>query len=182
MCLLFPSIFTNHWWLLILAVIAFAILFVTYKTKQLASVHQTKRYTVGSLLFPIPVYLCFLMVEKADNNLYFYLPVSLLAISDTAAEIGGNLWGHRTAKFFKEQKTLAGTLSFLATALIVCFCWLNTVNGFTLNDVILFTLIISVCTAVTETVTLHGWDNLSVPAITVLLLLLFLTTHPDKLN
>ena len=182
MCLLFPSIFSTHWWLLILAVIAFTILFVTYKTKQLASIHQTKRYSVGSILFPVPIYLCFLIAEKSGNNLYFYLPVSLLAISDTAAEIGGNLWGQHTRGFFKGQKTLAGSLCFLITAIIVCLGWLYAGTTLSLSTVLLFSFVISLFAAITETITLHGWDNLSVPAITILLVSLLLTTHPDKIS
>jgi len=181
MCLLFPSIFTNHWWLLILAGIAFIILLVTYKTKQLASIHQTKRYSVGSVLFPVPVYLCFLISEKAENTLYFYLPISLLAISDTAAEIGGNLWGQHTRSFFRGQKTLAGSLCFFITAFFVCFICFRA-NSLHLDHILFFSIIISLCTAITETITLHGWDNLSVPAITVLLLSLLLINFSGQLS
>ena len=115
MCLLFPSIFTSHWWLLVLAMVAFIILLITYKRKMLPSVHRTKRYSLGSVLFPIPVYLCFAFAEWQQNSLFYYIPISLLAIADTSAEIGGNLWGHLTKKFFGGQKTLAGPLCFLFT-------------------------------------------------------------------
>jgi len=106
------------------------------------------------------------------------LPVSLLAISDTAAEIGGNLWGRYTMSFFKEQKTLAGSLCFFITAVIVCFIWFRLFSSLSLINILLVSLVISLCTAITETLTLHGWDNLTVPAITVLLLLFFLTNYP----
>src|SRR4051812_14419108 len=91
--LLLPRFFTSHWPVLILASIAFVLLFVTYRKKLLPSVHQVKRQTVGSVLFPLPVYGCFLIASLKENYLLFYLPISLLAIADTAAEIGGNKWG-----------------------------------------------------------------------------------------
>jgi len=172
MCLLFPSIFTSHWWLLILATIAFIILLITYRRKMLPSVHQTKRYSLGSVLFPIPVYLCFAFAEWQHNSLFYY--ISLLAIADTSAEIGGNLWGHLTKRFFGGQKTLAGTLCFLFTSLIVCFIWLNVVSLFPVQEALKIIFIISVSTAITETITLHGWDNLSVPAVAVVMLWVFL--------
>src|SRR5690349_14235552 len=56
MCLLFPRFFTSHWWLLPLAVISFLLLFITRQRKMLNSIHKTRRRTVGSILFPIPVY------------------------------------------------------------------------------------------------------------------------------
>ncbi len=167
MCLLFPSIFTSHWWLLPLAMIAFMVLLVTYRKKLLPSVHQTKRYSLGSVLFPLPVYLCFLFAELQENSLFYYIPISLLAIADTAAETGGNSFGHKTKQFFGGQKTLAGTISFFITAFLVCFIWLNVVSLFPVGEAIKITLIISFSTAITETVTLHGWDNLSVPLVTI---------------
>ena len=175
MCLLFPSIFNSHWWLLVLAAVAFSILLITYKKKLLPSVHQTKRYSLGSVLFPIPVYLCFLFAELQQNFLFFYIPVSLLAISDTAAEIGGNTWGHKTKQFFGGQKTLAGSASFFITAFLVCFIWLNLVTLFPAAEATKISLIISFSTAITETVTLHGWDNLSVPAVATVVLYCFLS-------
>jgi len=170
MCLLFPGCFTSHWWVLGLTAVAFIILLITYKRKLLPQIHETKRSSVGSVLFPVPVYACFLAAELNQNNLYFYLPVSLLAISDTAAETGGALWGERSRKFFNGQKTLAGSLSFLATALFVSIGWLYIGFHLPLADSILSGMAITIAATITELVTLHGWDNLTVPAVTIFLL------------
>jgi phytol kinase len=132
---------------------------------MLASVHQVGRYSVGSVLFPIPVYFCFLLAEWQQNDLYYYIPISLLAVSDTAAEIGGHQWGHLTKKFFGGQKSFAGTLSFFVTAIMVCFCWLYFGYHTPLIDSIKIGLVIAFTTSIAELVTLHGWDNLSVPAM-----------------
>src|SRR6185503_17602336 len=56
--LMLPLFFHSHWWVLGLTAIAFIILLITYLKKMLPSVHQVKRYSVGSLLFPLPVYAC----------------------------------------------------------------------------------------------------------------------------
>lgn len=174
MCLLFPSFFHSHWWLLPLATLAFLLLFISYRKKLLPSVHLTKRHSVGSVLFPLPVYVCFLTADILHDNLYFYLPVSLLTISDTAAEIGGNKWGYRSKKFFAGQKTLAGSVSFFITALPLICGWLYFMNNNQpLINIAAAGLIIAFITTVTELITLHGWDNLSVPAVTLLLIMLF---------
>jgi phytol kinase len=174
MCLLFPAIFNSHWWVLALAVVAFTILLVTYKRKMLPSVHQTKRYTLGSIIFPIPVYVCFLLAEINNNNLFFYLPVSLLAISDTVAEIGGNRWGHLTRQFFAGQKTLAGSACFFITAILVNTGWLYFGYHLPVIEVLKIGLLISLLTTIAELITLHGWDNLTVPGVAILLLILLL--------
>jgi phytol kinase len=174
MCLLFPRFFNSHWWVLVLAVVSFLLLFITYRKKMLPSIHQTRRPSIGSVLFPIPVYICFLIAEINQNELFFYLPVSLLTLADTAAEIGGNKWGHLTRKFFNGQKTLAGSLCFAITAMAICFVWLILVYHYPLEVFIKTGLIISLLTALAELVTLHGWDNLTIPAVALVILQAFM--------
>lgn len=171
MCLLFPSFFHSHWWLLPLITISFLLLLITYKMKMLPSVHQTKRSSIGSVLFPIPVYGCFLAAELMNNQLFYYLPITLLTISDTAAETGGNRWGHLSKQFFNGQKTLAGSLSFFFTSLVVVSCWFYFGYHWQIDSIIVTGLIIAVVSTITELITLRGWDNLSVPAVVVLILL-----------
>jgi phytol kinase len=169
-----PLFFHSHWWVLALTGVAFVILLVTYMRKWLPAVHQINRNSIGSVLFPVPVYLCFLIATLTQNNLYFWLPISLLAISDTAAEIGGQLWGAKTRQFFNGQKTMAGTLSFAVTALLVNTGWLYFGFHLPVRDVLLLTVLITLFSAGAELVTLHGWDNLTVPAIAALIIYLFL--------
>ncbi len=163
-CLLLPRFFTSHWWILALTSSAFLLLFSTYLMNRLHSVHKTRRNSIGSIIFPIPVYFCFLAAETLHNNLFFYLPVSLLAISDTSAEIAGTRWGHLTRQFFNGQKTLAGTLAFFGSALVICFGWLSYYD-LPVQKIIMGTLFISIVASLAELVTLKGWDNLTIPVI-----------------
>lgn len=173
MSIFLPLFFHSHWWVLALAGIAFAILLFTYIRKLLPAVHETKRYSLGSVLFPVPVYGCFLIAELRQDNLLFWLPISLLAISDTAAEIGGHLWGAGTKQFFNGQKTMAGTLSFGATAILVNIGWLFAGFHLPASEVIILTVMLTLLCALAELVTLHGWDNLTVPATAIIILLFF---------
>lgn len=169
LCLLLPLFFASHWWVLVLASLSFLLLLITYLTNMLQSVHKTKRYSIGSVIFPIPVYFCFLFADRIDNNLFFLLPISLLTISDTAAEIAGKRWGHLGKQFFNGQKTLAGTIAFLITAIFICIGWLCYFD-FAVHQIVIMTLILSVSASVMELLTLRGWDNLTMPVITVFLL------------
>jgi phytol kinase len=173
MCLFFPLFFKSHWWVLALASTAFCILLITYKRKMLPAVHATKRYSLGSVLFPFPVYGCFLIAELNHSDLLFYLPISLLAISDTAAEIGGNKWGAKSKQFSNGQKTLAGTICFFITAILVSFGWLYFGFHLQLADALKITIIVAALSSISELVTLHGWDNITVPMVTVLILQAF---------
>lgn len=170
LCLLLPSVFQSHWWVLALAMAAFLILLYTFLRKMLPSIHETRRYSIGSVLFPLPVYGCFLAAELNHQDIFFYLPVSLLAISDTAAEFGGAAWGAKTRSFFHGQKSLAGTLCFFFTAILVTAGWLYfRTDGSAMHILLIGGLIVLLATAA-ELVTLHGWDNLTVPAVTVICL------------
>jgi len=173
LCLLLPEFFSSHWWVLTLTLLSFLLLLITYHNNVLHSIHKTKRYSIGSIIFPIPVYFCFLTADMADNNLFFFLPVSLLTISDTAAETAGKRWGYLSKQFFNGQKTLAGTIAFLITALILSIGWLYYFN-FPLQQIIITTIILSLSASLMELLTLKGWDNLTVPMITVLVLWLLL--------
>lgn len=172
-CLFLPVFFDSHWWVLALASLSFLLLLITYLKNMLHSVHKTKRYSIGSIIFPVPVYVCFLIAEKTGNNLFFFLPVSLLTISDTAAETAGKKWGHLSRQFFNGQKTLAGTIAFFVTAVVVSAAWLCYYN-LPLQQIIFITLIVSLFAAVVESLTLKGWDNLTMPGVTVVILWLFL--------
>jgi phytol kinase len=165
MCLLFPVFFHSHWWLLPLALISFLILLVSYCRNWLGSIHQTKRRSIGSVIFPIPVYGCFLLAQLMQDNLFFYIPISLLTISDTAAEMAGNRWGHKGRSFFNGQKTLVGALAFFITAIPVSFCWLYCNHRFDIPHALIYSILIAGIAAATELVTLNGWDNLSVPVV-----------------
>jgi phytol kinase len=173
MCLFFPYFFTSHWQVLILSSVAFAVLLVTFRSKLLPSVHQTKRNSIGSVLFPIPVYLCFLIATLKGNYLFYYLPIALLTIADTAAEIGGNKWGHLTKQIFGGQKTLAGSFCFLIAASLVTIILLGPVYHLSFTDSLKIGIPVVALTSIAELVTLHGWDNLSVPAVTVAILFIF---------
>lgn len=172
-CLLLPRFFTSHWWVLALTFSAFLLLLITYLMNLLQSVHKTKRNSIGSIIFPIPVYCCFLAADSLHNDLFFYLPVSLLAISDTSAEIAGTRWGHLTKQFFNGQKTLAGTLAFFGTALLICFGWLWYYN-LSVQEMIVGTLVISIVASLAELLTLKGWDNLTIPVITGIIIWIFI--------
>ena len=107
--------------------------------------------------------------------MYFYLPISLLVISDTAAEIGGNTrWGYQGKQFFNGQKTLAGSVCFFITATLVSAGWLYMGCHLPIVSLLKTGLLISLLATMAELVTLHGWDNLTVPATALLLLGLLL--------
>jgi phytol kinase len=140
----------------------------------LPSIHKTRRVSFGSILFPIPIYFCFLASANWNNSVFFYLPVFLLTISDTLAEWGGHKWGAQTISFFNKQKTLAGSLCFAISAFIICVAVLFYFVSTSTAQLLGYSFLLMFTTTLAELLTLKGFDNITVPAAALLLLHSFL--------
>jgi phytol kinase len=165
-----PLFFTSHWWVLILCSLAFLLLLFTYLKQWLPAVHQTNRNSIGSIIFPIPLYLCFLIAENRNDELLFYLPISFLTISDAIAQWTGEKWKLHSLQLMNKQKTLIGSTCFAVSALLIATGW-AIVFGLGFEQIILLAFTTSLIAAITELISTKGWDNLTVPLITVACLL-----------
>lgn len=169
-----PAFFTSHRWVLVICSLAFLLLLFTYTMQWLPAVHQTRRSSIGSFIFPIPLYLCFLIAENRNDELLFYLPISFLTISDTIAEWSGKRWEGHSLRLMNQQKTLIGSTFFAISALLIATGW-GIAFGLRFEQIILIAITVSLIATVTELISTKGWDNLTVPLITVACLL-FLKT------
>lgn len=173
-----PYMFNSHWYVLILALVFFAVLFITQKGKLLNSIHDIKRKSIGSYLLPLSIYLTFLAAELYQNKFIYILPMLILAICDPMAAILGMnikkyngriiLFGH------KFKKTWLGSGAFFAMSLIIAIIALYYYRGF--FDFKTFWLATTV--ALTGTIAeLFGWrgsDNLTIPLSILLILVICL--------
>ena len=166
-----PLFFTSHWWVLVLCALAFLLLLFTYMKHWLPSIHQTQRKSIGSVIYPIPVYLCFLVASQKNNELLFYLPISLLTVSDTIAEIGGRKWGQQSRKLMHNQKSLIGSISFAVSALLISIAW-GVSFDFSIQQISILSITTTLIATTAEMVSTRGWDNITVPLSGLLCLLL----------
>ncbi|MDJ1469787.1 phosphatidate cytidylyltransferase [Cytophagaceae bacterium DM2B3-1] len=167
--LLFPLFFKSYLWVLLLCTLAFTILLATRILGKLSSVHQVRRKSIGSVIFPIPICICFWVSENLNNTLLFHLPVLVLSISDTFAEIGGKKWGH-TSMRFSGGKTLIGSIFFAASCLVISLFVFSIGSSLNIAQQLFFSLIITLCATLTESVSFKGLDNLTVPIVVLLVL------------
>ena len=171
LALCMPLLLPTHWWVLGLCLLAFFLLLFTYLLNYLQGIHGTKRKSIGSIIFPVPVYICFLCSEIWNSNLLFYLPICLLTIADPIAEWGGKKWGHLTKSFFNHQKTLAGTICFAIAAFVLSISITSAYNR-SLIGVLMISIAVPVVSGLSELISLKGWDNITVPLSSLLILLL----------
>jgi phytol kinase len=166
--LFLPYFIDSHWYVLGLCSIAFLTLLITWIRKDLPGIHKTKRKSVGSVIFPIPIYVCFAVTScEGDNEMLFHIPVLLLTFSDTFAELGGKKWGKYGPAFFRGKKTLIGSLFFLASSVGIILLYI--VGGINTpdNEDLLKLVSIAFIATIVELVSMNGWDNLTVPLAVV---------------
>ena len=174
----FPYIFPSHWYVLVLAFLFFAALFITQYSKQLKSIHDIDRKSIGSYLLPLSIYVTFLISESLGNKFIYILPMMILAICDPMAAILGinikNYNGRIKLFGYKFNKTWLGSGAFFVTSLVISiialyFHW----EAFDLKT---FWLALAVAGASTlgELFSWRGSDNLTIPLSVVVILMLFM--------
>ncbi|HSH50716.1 MAG TPA: phosphatidate cytidylyltransferase [Bacteroidales bacterium] len=174
----FPYIFTSHWYILILAAIFFIVLFITQHKKQLKSIHDINRKSIGSYLLPISIYATFLVSELANNKFIYILPMLILAICDPMASILGmnitknngriKIFGH------KLNKTWLGSVAFMVISFLISMIALYFNRGVFDLKTFWLALAIAFTSTIAELISWRGSDNLSIPLSVVLMLILFL--------
>jgi phytol kinase len=174
----FPYIFTSHWYVLILATIFFIVLFVTQYSKQLKSIHDIERKSVGSYLLPFSIYITFLISCLLHNKFLYILPMLILAVCDPMAAILGINAKKNNGKIklfgIKTEKTIIGSLAFLVTSFVISIIALYFHRlAFDLKTFWL-ALTVAVAGTLAELVGWRGSDNLSIPLTVILILILFL--------
>jgi dolichol kinase len=174
----FPYIFTSHWYVLVLASLFCAVLFITHQIKQLKSIHDIERKSIGSYLLPLSIYVTFLISDLSDDKFIFMLPMLILAISDPmAAILGINIVNYNgKIKIFgrKLSKTYLGSGAFFVSSFIISL--IAFYFHFKVFDLKTFwlALIIAVTGTLAELISWRGSDNLTIPLSIVLVLVLFL--------
>jgi len=174
----FPYVFTSHWYILILATFFFAALFITQHAKQLKSIHDINRKSIGSYLLPLSIYVTFLVSFQMNNKFIFILPMLILAVCDPMAAILGMNFkkNNRQIQIFgiQTKKTIIGSGAFWVTAFIISIIALYFHRDVFDLKTFWLALIIAIVGMVAELLSWRGSDNLTIPVSVMLVLVLFL--------
>lgn len=167
--LLFPVFFDNIRMVGLICALFILVLNFSKPLGLLPSINNVDRRTYGSILFPVAVFIAYAAYETQGKDLlFFYLPVLTLAISDLCAAMVGKRYPLRKLGFAGEPKSLGGFLAFFCSAalLYVVFIYL----GYHIS--IPGLVIIALLGAITELLSPRGFDNISIPLIVILGLML----------
>lgn len=174
----FPYLFTDHWYVLILAVAFFFVLFISRHGTQLKSIHDIERKSVGSYLLPLSIYLTFLISNLLENKFLYILPIIILAVCDPMAGILGiNLKknNHRIKILgIKTKKTILGSGSFFLSGFIISIIALYFNRMVFDFKTFCLALAIAVVSTIAEMISWRGSDNLFIPMSVIAMMILFL--------
>jgi phytol kinase len=178
--ILFPLLLHSHWNVLFLCGSFAFILMLSMRYGYLPSINAIQRKSHGSLCYPLAVYVSFLfyeiMAKSGATNLppllFFYLPVLIMAICDPAAALVGRRWPIRKFLVGSGTKSLAGsaTFFFVAVALTVGLVLMIQPVSIAAWQLIVLAFLVGSTTCLTEAFTPHGFDNLTIPLVTMLVL------------
>jgi phosphatidate cytidylyltransferase/phytol kinase len=170
--LTFPLFLTNHWLVLALCLSFAGLLLGSLALGLLPSINAVGRFTLGSLAYPAAIYGTFLVYSHYHSLLYFYYPVLTLTICDPIAALVGRKTGWKKYSIANEHKSLSGSLAFFVAALILGFVLLSAMD-FALGLPALITVcLVAAISAITEGISPKGLDNITIPAVVILILLL----------
>lgn len=168
--LLFPVMLTNHLWVMLICGSFLLILLLSLKFSFLPSINAIKRFTLGSVLYPVAVYFSFYVYSlhqdaSQGSRIWFYLPVLVMAFADPVASLSGRKWPKGVYRIGNETKTLTGTMFFFVVALLVCAIIQLLLSGTASFSPVLwiFFVLIAMATAGIEAISKKGVDNLSIP-------------------
>lgn len=170
--LLFPVLIDNHWLILLLCGSFALILVASLRFKLLPSINAIDRTSSGSILFPLVVYLSYLVQSHFGDYIFFYLPILILAISDPLAALCGKRWPYGKYTFFKDHKTLVGSSAFFLSAFLISVMLFGLMLDWTGLDAIILALVIAFATTLAEGISQNGYDNLTIPLVASTLLIM----------
>ncbi|GAF04474.1 diacylglycerol/polyprenol kinase family protein [Saccharicrinis fermentans] len=173
-----PYLFSSHWYILGLAIIFFAALYITQFSKQLNSIHDIERKSIGSYLLPLSIYVIFLIASLLDNKFVYILPMLILAVCDPMAAIVGMSVkkNNRKIRIFSRQfdKTWFGSGAFFLMSFIIGLVALYYVRDVFDFKTIYLALSVALAGTTGEFLSWRGSDNLSIPLFIVIVLVVLL--------
>lgn len=165
----FP-IFLDHLWQVSLLCLSFLVLLlINEKLHLFKSISGVKRKSYGSWLFALSVLMCFYVFRVHSSVLFFYLPLAIMAFSDPFASMIGARYPIVPIRVFNHDKSLGGSLAFFTMSILLCV--VPAILGHLSFGSI---FIIALTATLVELISIRGWDNLTIPLIVIMNLIILI--------
>lgn len=147
------------------------VLIISKQGNFFRSVHDKKKSNIGEIVFPLGIALSAWLVWPM--SIFAYQGSCLvLGLSDGLAGYLGNLYGKKVYHIFNGIKTIEGSIIFLFFTTLIFYSYYFLFNtDISILGIFLVFVYANIVTLV-EALLSSGWDNVAIPIISGLLLLL----------
>lgn len=160
LALTFPVFFDELWPVVVLCGSFFVLLIASMKLGFLPSINKVKRQTVGSVIFPVIVAVCFWLSLTWGDKLYYYVPILILSVCDPLASSVGN-------SKVEGRKSFRGSFAFFTSAALITGVFVFLFKQFDIASMVIAALAVAFTTTIAEYLAKKGWDNFSIPLLAV---------------
>ena len=180
----FPWLFSNPLPVMIMiaiSLVTMAILRISFISQHSISkaLHDVQRTSYGEFYLLLAV--GFLFMCSQDNPVLYVLPLTVIALSDTASALIGTTYGRAHFTVAGGRKSLEGGVAFFIVTLLVSLILLMLLTeAADLNVIFLSIMVAAFCTLV-ESDSWKGLDNIFVPVGAFVLLAQFIDAPPMQL-
>lgn len=136
-----------------------------------AGVVEVERTTLGEVYFPIAVGL--LAWLAWDRPLFYVIPIAILAIGDALAAAAGMRYGRLRYSAEHGFKTVEGSMAMFAVSFLAVHVPLLLLTDVGRAESLLIACIIALLVTLMEAASWRGIDNLLVPLVACLLLVIY---------
>jgi len=164
--LTFPIFLVKTWQTGVLCGSFLGLLVIAERFKLFPSITAVKRKTWGSWLFPLAILTCYFFMKLNNREAFFYVPMAILTVSDTMANLMGKQFPIGLFKINSHQKTIMGSSAFFVSTMAILFF---ASSGFSITEKLIITTVITFV----EAVSIKGLDNITIPLGAIGMLYLF---------
>ena len=173
-----PLIFTNNIFPIMLAGIFFLINSIGFNSKLFLGIHSQKRISYGTIYFP----LSYLIISWLfwDYNDFITLSFLILAFSDSfASQVGSTVKSPKKFIVWYDEKSIQGTITFFLVTFLIVFLGSKILLSYSIFTRLGLAFLVSVFGTFAEITSKKGTDNLSIPLVTILIMIGYDSTISD---
>ena len=163
MALSFPFAF-DHWLPVAMTTGGFAgLLFITKRKGWLNAINGIQRQSHGSYLYPLTLISTFVCANYLQHELYYLMPVMLMAVGDPMACLVGKKAPLINFKVPGGNKSFGGMIGCFVSSFILAFLLLQLFPMDMVYSPFYAGIILALTATVAEAISGYGMDNITIP-------------------
>jgi phytol kinase len=155
-------------WIILIGLAMLSVVILNHQRRTLHMDGNVQRKTYGGMLLAVSVIICALLTHE---KLFFMLAMLQMGLADGLAAVAGEYYKKGRYKIFGYTKSIPGTITFWIVSTVVFAAvapFAHEIIGY--DNYIWVVAGLPAVLAVAENLSVEGFDNLTVPIMTILAL------------